>query len=358
MSDKTEAPTPRRLEDARQEGQVARSLEVNTAIIILIGAYLLKGPGANLVNSIKGLIVSMIAILPTAEVNGPWLRQFAYQRVVEIGPSIAYIFFGLLISGVTVTLAQTGFLWAGKKIGFDFKRVNPISGFQRIFSAQGLIELGRALLKLALIGWVAYSFLRGQMDTLLHLGNSDLASGVEAWAGLAIALAIRVGSSYMVLAAADYALQRWQFMRRMRMTKEEIKEDYKRSEGDPFLRGRIRAKQRQIARNRMMSNVPKAKVVITNPTHFAIAIDYDPEQMRAPRVLAKGTFHVAQRIVDIAREHRVPVVQNVPLARALYRAVEVEQEIPPEMYLAVAEVLAYVYKIKKPVPLQTAQAGI
>jgi flagellar biosynthesis protein FlhB len=160
----------------------------------------------------------------------------------------------------------------------------------------------------------------------------------------------------MILAVADYAFQRWRFMRQLRMTKEEVKEEFKRSEGDPFLRGRIRAQQRKIARTRMMSNVHKAKVVITNPTHFAVAIDYQAESMRAPRVLAKGAFNVAQKIVDIARENNIPVVQNVPLARALYKAVEVDQEIPPEMYVAVAEVLAYVYRLRQPAPLRKAQA--
>ncbi len=348
MSDKTEAPTHRRLEEARQEGQVARSLELNTAVILLVGTLLLRGPGAELVRLIKELIVSSILMMPDIEVSGTWLKDFAFQQVMSFAPTIGVILAGLLISGVSVTLVQTGFLWANKKIGFDFKRVNPISGFKRIFSGQGLIELGRALLKLALVGYVAYSFLKAHMQEILYLGNNDLASGVTEWSQLALTLGIRVGSAYLALAAADYAFQRWRFTRSMRMTKEEVKEDFKRSEGDPFLRGRIRAQQRKIARTRMMSNVHKAKVVVTNPTHFAVALDYDADAMHAPRVLAKGAFHVAQRIVDIARENHVPVIQNVPLARSLYRMVEVDQEIPPEMYLAVAEVLAYVYRLNKP----------
>ena len=357
MSDKTEAPTHRRLEDARQEGQVARSLELNTAVILLVGTLLLQGPGAQLVRLIKEMMVSVIMILPDFELTGTWMKDFAVEQLMAFVPVVGIILIGLMISGVSVTLIQTGFLWASKKIGFDFKRINPITGFQRIFSAQGLIELGRALLKLALVGYVAYSFLNSHMQDILYLGNNDLASGVTEWSELAISLGIRVGSSYLALAAADYAFQRWRFMRSMRMTKEEIKEDFKRSEGDPFLRGRIRAQQRKIARTRMMSNVPKAKVVVTNPTHFAVAIDYDSDAMRAPRVLAKGAFHVAQRIVDIARENKVPVVQNVPLARSLYRMVEVDQEIPPEMYMAVAEVLAYVYRLNKPASRQPMPAN-
>ena len=357
MSDKTEAPTQRRLDEAREEGQVARSLELNTAAIMLVGAYLLKGPGTALVNAIRDLILTSINILPAAAISEESLRTRLFSIINTMLPSFGLILVGLLITGVTVTLAQTGFLWSSKKIGFDFKRLNPITGFKRIFSGSGLIELGRALLKLALVGWVAYSYLKGQVIALSDLGQMDLASGVSKWVDLASTLAIRVGSAYLVLAAADYAFQRWRFMRSMRMTKEEIKEDYKRSEGDPFLRGRIRAQQRQMARNRMMSNVPKAKVVITNPTHFAVALDYDPDNMTAPRVLAKGAFHVAQKIVDIARKNSVPIVQNVPLARALYKSVEVDQEISPELYLAVAEVLAYVYRLKTPgAQLQTSAA--
>jgi flagellar biosynthetic protein FlhB len=357
MADKTEAPTSRRLEEAREEGQVARSLELNTAVIILAGAFLLRGQGAALIDVIKGMMTALIDQLPGAELTGPWLRSFIFSEVIQFAPKIGIILAGLLVCGVVTTLAQTKFMWSSKKIGFDFKRINPLDGFKRIFSAQGLIELGRALLKIVLIGYVAYSFLRIETSTIMHLGQIDLTAGVSGWVQLAMDLIIRVGEAYAVLAIADYAFQRWQFMRRLRMTKEEIKEEYKRSEGDPFLRGRIRAQQRKIARTRMMSNVHKAKVVVTNPTHFAVALDYEPQDMHAPRVMAKGAFNIAQRIVDIARENNIPVVQNVPLARTLYKNVEVNQEIPTELYLAVAEVLAYVYKMKKPATLRPAQAG-
>lgn len=355
MADKTEAPSHRRLEEAREEGNVARSLELNTAVIILASAYLLRWQGGSLVGLLKDLTILSINKIADAELTGTWLKSFIFSEVTLFAPKIGMILVGLLTCGVVITLGQTNFLWASKKIGFDFKRLNPLDGLKRIFSSQGLIELGRSLLKLSLIGYVVYTYLRDQAQVIIETGQISLNVSVERWAQLSIDLIIRVGSAYAVLAVADYAFQRWRFMRQLRMTKEEVKEEYKRSEGDPFLRGRIRAQQRKIARNRMMSNVHKAKVVITNPTHFAIALDYMADDMRAPRVLAKGAFHVAQKIVDIARENRIPVVQNIPLARALYKTVEVNQEIPPEMYVAVAEVLAYVYRVKKPAVLQTAQ---
>jgi flagellar biosynthesis protein FlhB len=250
---------------------------------------------------------------------------------------------------VGVTLGQTQFLWAGKKIGFDAKRLNPLEGFKRIFSKHGLIELLRSLLKLGLVSWVAYGFLRANADQLLTLTQLDLATAVGQFIRLAVALTIRVGGMYLVLAAADYAYQRWDLYKNLKMSKDEIKEENKRSEGDPMLKSRVRGMQRQMARGRMMANVPKATVVITNPTHLAIAIEYE-DGMRAPKVLAKGPYRVAERIVKIAKEHHIPVIQNIPLARAIYKTVDIGQEISPDLYLAVAEVLAYVYKLRGKFP--------
>jgi flagellar biosynthesis protein FlhB len=236
-------------------------------------------------------------------------------------------------------------LWASKKIGFDFKRLDPINGFKRIFSARGLIELARALLKLGLIGWVAYSFLMANYPQIILLSQYDLLSGTANFIDLAISLMIRVGSAYLILAIADYVYQRWDLMRNLKMSKQEVKEDMKRSEGDPLLKNYIRAQQRRMARGRMMANVPKATVVVTNPTHLAIAIEYH-EGMAAPRVLAKGAMRVAQRIVAIARENDIPIVQNIPLAHAIYNTININQEITSDLYLAMAEVLAYVYRLR------------
>jgi flagellar biosynthetic protein FlhB len=254
------------------------------------------------------------------------------------------------VTGVAVNFAQTGLLWASKRIGFDFTRLNPLTGLKRIFSLQGLVEMFKALLKLLIVGWMAYSFLRDHATDMLTLGQTDLSSALLHWTELATALGMRVGLAYFALALADYAYQRWQYMKNLRMTKEEVKEDFKRSEGDPFIRARIRAQQRRMVRMRMMANVPKADVVITNPTHLAVAVQYNAQEMRAPKVLAKGAHHAAERIVEIARSHKIPVVQNIPVARALYHAVDIDQEIPPELYVALAEVLAYVYKLRGKVP--------
>lgn len=345
MSDKTEAPTSRRLEEARSEGRVVRSMELNTAVIILVGALLLRGPGGSLAEALKNVITTSITSLPEVEITQKWLGKELFSLGTQVLPPLGIILFGLLVTGVVATVAQTGFLWSSKKIGFDFNRVNPVNGLKRIFSTHGLIELGRALLKLGVIGWIAYSFLKKNIPTLIGLSQFDFRTSIVNFASLAMSLTLSVGEGYLILAAADYIYQRWDLMRNLRMTKEEVKEEVKRSEGDPVYKGRIRSQQRQMARRRMMSNVPKATVIVTNPTHLAIAIEYK-EKMNAPRVLAKGALHVAEKIVAVAREHRIPIVQNIPLAHALFRTVEVEEEISPDLYRAMAEVLAYVYRLR------------
>ncbi len=345
MANKTEAPTPRRLEEARKEGQVVHSRELTTATVLLMAALLLRGPGTTLGGGFQQMMRITLTELPSADLTAEWLRN----RIVVLGgllvsPLLLFLF-GLLLSGIVVTVGQTNFLWAGKKIGFDFKRINPLEGFKRIFSRHGLIELLRSLLKIAWVSWAAYGFLKKNYLELLTFPETDLLSSIGRFSQLSISLILRIGAMYLVLAIADYAYQRWDLYQNLRMSKEEIKQEIKRSEGDPFLKSRVRNMQRQLARGRMMANVPKATVVVTNPTHLAIAIEYE-EGMRAPKVLAKGPYRVAERIVAIARENRIPVVQNIPVALAIYKTIEIGQEITPDLYLAMAEILAYVYKLK------------
>lgn len=349
MSDKTEAPTTHRLEEAREEGQVVRSQELNTAVIILMSAFLLRGPGAQLGVAFKNLVTTTIVELPKVDLSTEWIRETAFSFSGQILPPLGLLLVGLLLTGVVITLGQTRFLWAGKKIGFDFKRLNPLEGFKRIFSTRGLFELLRSLFKLGWVSWVAYSFLRSNFYDLVSFTQYDLNTAVSEFGDLAISLTLRVGGMYLILAVADYAYQRWDLYKKLRMTKEEIKEENKRSEGDPMLKNRVRSMQRQLARGRMMANVHKATVVITNPTHLAVAIEYS-EGMKAPKVLAKGPYRVAERIVKIAKENHIPIIQNIPLARAIYKTIEIGREISPDLYLAMAEVLAYIYKLRGKFP--------
>lgn len=345
MTDKTEAPTSHRLQEAREEGQVVRSQELISAVVILTGAYLLRGPGKQLGLNFEGLVMETITTLPTVDITVESLREMFFMFGMKILPSVGLIMFGLLLAGTVVTLGQTEFLWAGKKIGFDFKRLNPLEGFKRIFSTHGLIELLRSLLKLSWVTWIAYSFLRSRFFELVSYTQFDMGTAVSSFLEVSISLVIRVGSMYLVIAVADYAYQRWDLYKNLRMSKDDIKQEQKRSEGDPLLKSRIRNMQRRMARGRMMANVSKANVVVTNPTHLAVAIEYH-EGMKAPRVLAKGPYHVAQKIIQIAKENNIPIVQNIPVARAIYKTIDIGQEISSDLYLAMAEILAYVYKLR------------
>ena len=345
MTDKTEAPTSHRLQEAREEGQVVRSQELISAVVILTGAYLLRGPGKQLGLNFEGLVMETLTTLPTVDITVESLRGMFFMFGMKVLPSVGLILFGLLLAGTAVTLGQTEFLWAGKKIGFDFKRLNPLDGFKRIFSTHGLIELLRSLLKLSWVTWIAYSFLRSRFFELVSYTQFDMGTAVSSFLEVSISLVIRVGSMYLVLAVADYAYQRWDLYKNLRMSKDDIKQEQKRSEGDPLLKSRIRNMQRRMARGRMMANVSKANVVITNPTHLAVAIEYH-EGMKAPRVLAKGPYHVAQKIIQIAKENNIPIVQNIPVARAIYKTIDIGQEISSDLYLAMAEILAYVYKLR------------
>ncbi len=346
MADKTEAPTSGRIRDARERGQVARSMELNAAVSLVASIWLLSGMGRNMVSGLGDLMRYTVTNLPTSELTDLGLRQLIFQNFSFFFIPFVELIFALMIIGVMTTLLQTNFLWASKRPFFDGSRLNPINGFKRIFSKQGIVEMLKSLLKLLLVGWPVYTFLMDNFTSIIQMIQMPLAQEIEQWMSLSTSLMWRVAGAYIILAAGDYAYQRWNYTRQLRMSKQEVIDDLKKSEGDPFLRGRIRQQQRRMAQSRMMSKVPRADVIVTNPTHYAVAIMYDSSKMEAPVVVAKGAFNVAQKIVEIAKENSVPVVQNVPLARAMYKMVDLDQPIPPELYVAMAEVLAYVYRLK------------
>jgi flagellar biosynthesis protein FlhB len=359
MSEKTEKPTGKRISELRNEGNVCKSNELNAAVALLLSAWILAGPGTQLLNDLKILVSHTITSLPSNISPTDWLWKLLSNEGKTVVMDMSTILITFLATGVIVTLLQTRFLWAKKKIGFNFKKLNPFNGLKNIFSVQGLVEFFKAFLKVAVISWVAYNFLRSRTASLIGLAQTDFLSGLNWWGGLAISLTYRIGEAFMVLAIADYGYQRWQYDKSIKMTKEEIKEELKQREGDPVIKHRIRSQQRRMARMRMMANVHKADVIITNPTHLAIAIKYDQNAMNAPRVLAKGAYLIAERIVKIARASNIPVVQNIPLARALYKSVNIDQEIPPDLYVVMAEILAKIYSLRgrKPAPATMTQGS-
>jgi len=353
MADKTEAPTPRRIEEAREQGQVVHSNEVNVAVVLLLCVMLLQGPGRNMVSAISNITVSMVQDLPDTTITSSWLQQTSIDILAQILPSMGLFLLGIMVTGILVTLVQTNFLFSSKRLGFDFKRINPVNGIKRLLSKTALFELAKTLAKLLIIGWVVYDYLKSNYTQLAGLAGMDFGLAVGQVAQFFFSMMLKVSIIYFVIAAADYAYQRWDYMRNLRMTKQEIKDELKRTEGDPLLKSRIRSQQRQIARKRMMANVHKATVIVTNPTHLAIAVQYRPD-MHAPKVLAKGAYKIAERIVEIAKKNHIPIVQNIPLAWAIYKTIDVDREISPDLYKAVAEVLAFVYRAKaaaaKPAP--------
>ena len=256
------------------------------------------------------------------------------------------VMFGILIIGLGINFFQVGLMISTEKLEPKLENLNPINGFGRIFSKRSLVELFKSIFKIIVIGFFLYLYLKEQIPLMPYFIYFDLAQSLAETADIIFNMAFQIIAMIMFMAAVDYAYQKWQTTQDLMMTKQEVKDEYKQTEGDPQIKGKIKQKQRQMAMSRMMQEVPKADVIVTNPTHLAIALQYS-DGMVAPVVVAKGQDLVAERIKNIARENRITIVENKPLARALYEAVDIGGTVPQELYQAVAEVLAYVYKLKK-----------
>ena len=344
--ERTESATPRRREEARKRGQSARSAEVNAVGALLLGALFVRSWGVRLVDglaaTLRGSLMNLNRPELTVDSVIAALSSFSLEMAGMLGP----IFLVMIAIGLVASLAQSGLILTLHPLKPDFSRVNPFEGAKRLVSPRSLIELGKSLLKLAIVGYAVWRIVQERVVSLVLLPAMAWQDGVATVVGMAFDVVIWAGSVLFVLALLDYGYQRFSFEKSLRMSREEIKEEFKQTEGNPVIKQRVRQLQRAVAQRRMMQAVPKADVVITNPTHFAIAIQYDPKTMRAPRVIAKGADLIAQQIKKVAAEHGVPTMENPPLARALYKACEVGQEIPAEMYAAVAELLAFVYRIR------------
>lgn len=344
--DKTEAPTPRRRAEAREEGQIARSADLTAAVALLAGIMLLKALGPRMLDAMFRL-TRALGEAPDITVAGlpAWIKRVGLTAAELIAP-----FLGLLIVvTIAATLSQSGIVLAWKKLGVKPDRINPVSGFKRVFSTEALTRLAIGLFKMTLVGLVAWHCVKDRLGALLTTGVSQPGGVLTVSAALIFDLAVRLGVVLLILGIVDYLIQRWKLERQLRMTKQEVRDELKRMEGDPLVKHRRRQIQARLAMQRIHADVPKADVVVTNPTEYAIALKYDEATMPAPRVLAKGKDLLAARIRQVAQQNRIPIVERPPLARALYAAVDVGQEIPPAFYRAVAEVLAYVYQLSRKV---------
>jgi flagellar biosynthetic protein FlhB len=345
--ERTEPASQKRLDEARERGQVPRSPELSTFAVLMTGGSALLFLGGDLMEGMERLMSSGLT-LDRADALKPELmiarlNQAMSDVLITFLPYLGLLFLVALAAPMLVS----GWLFTLDAVAPKYSRINPVSGLGRIFSAHGLGELGKAIGKTLVIGTVAVAVMRGELEPILGLVSESVRPAIAHLGHLLAVTFLFVVGALALIVAIDVPLQIWNHRRQLRMTKEEVKQEYKESEGDPHIKGRIRQLQRERARRRMMSEVPKADVVVTNPTHYAVALRYRERSMRAPMVVALGSSHVAERIVALARENNVPVLRSPPLARALHAHAELDREIPSALYTAVAEVLAYVYQLSR-----------
>ena len=343
--DKTEAPTPRRRQEARDAGQIARSQDLTTAALMLSAVLLLSWTGPGIVAACRALMQRfLVEELANTELPDPGtlIMQIAGRLAMPLAP----LFLGLMGVAIVANVAQVGLFFSPEKIQPNWAALNPTKGLSKIFGAgQGFVSLAMNLLKMGLIGYIAYSAVGRRFGEIIGASALTHEQVFALGADILKSLALRIAVLMLVLAVLDYAYQKYKITQALKMTKQEVKDEMKSMDGDPHIKQRRRqiAMQRHV--QRMKQSVPTADVIVTNPTHYAIALKYDPTNMTSPKVVAKGADVLALKIREIAAEHGIPILERPPLARALYRTVEVGQEIPEEYYAAVAEILAYVYEI-------------
>ncbi len=351
--EKTEPATARKLQEARKEGQVAKSQELNHAIgliaLFLILKVFISYIGETLFGSFA-LYYNKVPDIINESVGG--LSIFSASRLINstlllLLQVLAPVFLVGFSVSILINIVQVGWKVTTKPMKPKFSKLNPLNGFKRIFSKDSMFELVKSIAKIGLILYVAYSSIRSHQDELFLVYDIPLMQVVLLVGSIVIDAGLRISLVYLLIGIADWFYQKHKFKEDMKMTKQEVKDEFKNTEGNPEIKGRQRSKMREASQRRMMQNLPTADVVITNPTHYAVAIKYDANQYSAPIVVAKGENFLAMKIKEAAKEHKVEIVENKPLARMLYANVDVGEEVPPELYQAVAEVLAFVYNLRE-----------
>jgi len=345
--EKTEQATPKKKRDAREKGNVLQSKEINSAFVLLAAFIMINAFATfigitmrNTTSYIYEQYLSLDVILSLKNI-----QLLFINIMINFFLIVAPIALTNLIVGVLASYFQVGVLFTTKPLAIDIKKLNPIEGFKKMFSMKSVVELLKALIRIIILGYISYAYVKGQIVIILETIGMDISTILRTILDMSVGIGIRAGILLVVLAVLDYFYQKYEYNKNLKMSKQETKEEYKQTEGNPQIKSKIKEKQRQMSMQRMMQDVPKADVIITNPTHFAIGIKYNPQEFDAPRVIAKGQDLIAQNIKKIAMENNVPTVENKPLARTLYDNVEIGEFVPPELYQAVAEVLAYVYRI-------------
>ncbi|ALB67240.1 flagellar biosynthesis protein FlhB [Cronobacter dublinensis] len=345
--DKTEAPTPHRLEKAREEGQIPRSRELTSMLMLLVGVAVLWVGGSLLARQLAAMLAHGLHF-DHSIINDPKLvvGQISFlikQSLMALVPLIM----GLVIVAMFAPMLLGGLLFNTKAVAFKFNKLNPLPGIKRIFSSQSLAELLKAIMKSALVGVVAGCFLWYNWPDMMRLISESPVAAMRDSMNLVALCCVLIVMGLVPMVGFDVFWQIVSHTKKLRMSRQDIRDEFKNQEGDPHVKGRIRQQQREAARRRMMADVPKADVIVNNPTHYSVALQYDENKMNAPKVVAKGAGLVALRIREIGNEHRIPMLEAPPLARALYRHAEIGQQIPGQLYAAVAEVLAWVWQLKR-----------
>jgi flagellar biosynthesis protein FlhB len=344
--EKTEKATPKKKQDTRKKGQVAKSQDVNTALVLLVVFGVLSFTGEYLLDGLMSIITFTFNDFTNITLSVNYMQALFLDIVKEAALLLSPILVAALVGGLIANYMQVGVLFSPEAIKFKLEKINPIAGFKRMFSLRSIVELLKSLLKITVIGIVVFSVLWGKMDEILILSHKSIGAIAVTIAKLTVQMGLYASVALLVLSLMDYMYQRYDYEKNIRMSKQDIKDEYKNMEGDPLIKSKIKQKQREMAMHRMMQDVPTADVVITNPTHYAICLKYDEEKYDAPYVVAKGVDFIAQKIKLVAKENNVVMVENRPLARAMYNQVEIGDLVPEEFYKAVAEILAFVYQTK------------
>jgi flagellar biosynthesis protein FlhB len=347
--EKTEKATPKKKQDARKKGQVAKSQDVNTAVVLLAVFLFLMFFGKTMTERLIGVLRNALQNYMLMDLTENNINAILLEILTELAFFLGPVMLVALLAGVAANYAQVGFMFSTEAIQMKLEKINPISGFKRIFSMRAIVELIKSILKISFIGMIAFSVLWSRMDEVLLLANKSIGAALATIAGLTLQMGLFASGALLFLSLLDFLYQKYDFEKSIRMSKQDLKDEYKNIEGDPLIKSKIKQKQREMAMRRMMQEVPKADVVITNPTHYAIALKYDEQKADAPVVVAKGVDFVAQKIKLIAKENDIVAVENRPLARALYSQAEIGDAIPEEFFKAVAEILAFVYQTKNKV---------
>lgn len=346
--DKTEKATPKKKSDARKKGQVFQSREMAAALVLVILIISVRIFGLSIYGEITGYMKRAFTqyLTQTDKIDLSIVARLFVDGITVLAKTTLPLLVIAVVAAMTAGYVQVGFLFTMETLKPQGNRINPLNGFKRMFSMRSVVELVKSIFKIVIVAWVAYSYLSSRTNEVITLMGASLPDILVFIGNAAFTVALRICVAMIILGLLDYIYQRYDYEKSLKMTKQEVKEEFKQIEGNPEIKSRIKQKQRQMSMRRMMQDIPKADVVITNPTHFAVAVKYDAEKASAPYVIAKGQDYIALRIKQVAADNKIQIVENKPLARTLYSTVDIGQTIPPELYQAVAEILAFVYNLK------------